>query len=116
MRVLMERQCDAGTAAVDRNHKFFGESPYHWIAAFAVIGIPSHLILRSGFHPVDRWQVVPLWSVLLIGTLPLTCELVIKARRRGLGSDLLAGISIVMAATLGEYLAGALVVLTLSGG
>ncbi|WP_210405701.1 hypothetical protein [Paludisphaera borealis] len=39
-----------------------------------------------------------------------------KLLRREFGSDLLAGISIVASALLGEYLAGAFVVLMLSGG
>jgi heavy metal translocating P-type ATPase len=43
-------------------------------------------------------------------------ELAQKALRRQFGSDLLAGISIVTATLLGEYLAGAFVVLMLSGG
>jgi heavy metal translocating P-type ATPase len=42
--------------------------------------------------------------------------LLLKLCRREFGSDLLAGISIVTSAVLGEYLAGTLVVLMLSGG
>lgn len=42
--------------------------------------------------------------------------LAVKAARREFGSDLLAGISIVVSVILGEYLAGTLVVLMLSGG
>jgi heavy metal translocating P-type ATPase len=43
-------------------------------------------------------------------------DLARKAWRRQFGADLLAGISIVTAVLLGQYLAGALVVLMLSGG
>ena len=43
-------------------------------------------------------------------------ELLVKLLRREFGSDLLAGISIVTSVILGEYLAGVLVVLMLSGG
>ena len=43
-------------------------------------------------------------------------SLALKLVRRQFGSDLLAGISIVAAVLLQEYLAGALVVLMLSGG
>ncbi len=43
-------------------------------------------------------------------------ELLIKLWRWEFGSDLLAGISIIASALLGEYLAGTLVVLMLSGG
>jgi heavy metal translocating P-type ATPase len=57
-----------------------------------------------------------LYVVLAFGGVPLVLSLAIKALRREFGSDLLAGISIVTAILLGEYLAGALVVLMLSGG
>lgn len=43
-------------------------------------------------------------------------ELALRLAHREFGSDLLAGIAIVTAVLLGEYLAGALVVLMLSGG
>jgi heavy metal translocating P-type ATPase len=43
-------------------------------------------------------------------------ELLLKVFKREFGSDLLAGISIVTSVILGEYLAGTLVVLMLSGG
>ena len=43
-------------------------------------------------------------------------ELLVKLFRGQFGSDLLAGVSIVASVLLGEYLAGALVVLMLSGG
>jgi P-type E1-E2 ATPase len=61
-------------------------------------------------------QDVPLYGVLAVGGLPLVASLALKLIRRQFGSDLLAGISIVASALLGEYLAGALVVLMLSGG
>jgi heavy metal translocating P-type ATPase len=47
---------------------------------------------------------------------PLVGELIYKALHRQFGSDLLAGISIVTAVVLHEYLAGTIVVLMLSGG
>jgi heavy metal translocating P-type ATPase len=59
---------------------------------------------------------VPLFLVLTLGGVPLVVSLLRKLGRGQFGSDLLAGISIVAAALLGEHLAGALVVLMLSGG
>src|SRR6185369_169926 len=59
---------------------------------------------------------LPLLATLLFGGVPLVIELLLKLLRREFGSDLLAGISIVTSVLLGEYLAGALVVLMLSGG
>jgi heavy metal translocating P-type ATPase len=86
-----------------------------WIALLAVLGIASHLVLRFAVVlPVQPdW---PLWAVLGIGGLPLLWDLLRKALRAEFGSDLLAGIAIVTSAFLGEYLAGAVVVLMLSGG
>ena len=92
------------------------------IAIFALSGIFVHLGLRYGIHPQSsKWmgqdpQTWPLLLTLLLGGLPLVLELLIKLLQREFGSDLLAGISIVTSVLLGEYLAGALVVLMLSGG
>jgi cation transport ATPase len=92
------------------------------IAIIATAGIAAHLVLRYGM----RWQgslaagveldQLPLLIALAVGGLPLVAELLVKLARAEFGSDLLAGISIVVSALLGEYLAGALVVLMLSGG
>ncbi len=85
------------------------------IAALSIVGIAAYLILwfgwRSGPNPL--W---PLWGTLVLGGGPLVYELTSKLLRRQFGSDLLAGISIVTSVILGEYLAGSLVVLMLSGG
>ena len=53
---------------------------------------------------------------LFFGGIPLVYELARNLLRREFGSDLLAGISIVTSVFLNEYLAGAIVVLMLSGG
>lgn len=55
-------------------------------------------------------------AALLLGGIPLLYELLVKLLHRQFGSDLLAGMSIVTSVLLGEYLAGTLVVLMLSGG
>src|ERR1035438_6590201 len=86
------------------------------IAGVALAGIALHLILRFGMHSDVTAYQIPLWIVLSFGGLPLLFELLIKVLKLQFGSDLLAGISIVTAVLLGEYLAGALVVLMLSGG
>jgi heavy metal translocating P-type ATPase len=59
---------------------------------------------------------IPLLVALVAGGTPLVAGLTIKLFRGRFGSDLLAGISTVTAVILGEYLAGAFVVLMLSGG
>lgn len=86
------------------------------IAILAVAAISAHLWLRFGSQAAVRVQRVPLLALLLLGGAPLVLELVQKLFRREFGSDLLAGISIVTSVLLGEYLAGAFVVLMLSGG
>jgi heavy metal translocating P-type ATPase len=91
------------------------------IAAGSVVGIALHLVLHYDFHEsqplfgvsVDQW---PLIATLVLGGIPLVVGLAMKAIRGEFGSDLLAGISIITAVLLGEYLAGAFVVLMLSGG
>lgn len=76
------------------------------IAALAVAGIALHLILRSP---------IPLYITLIAG-LPLLFELARNVAKGEFGSDLLAGISILTAVLVGQYLVGAIIVLMLSGG
>jgi heavy metal translocating P-type ATPase len=89
----------------------------HWlIVVIALAGIAAHLVLRTTDRVSSGVQQAPLYAVLAIGGVPLVLELAIKAARRQFGSDLLAGISIVTAVLLHQYLAGSFVVLMLSGG
>jgi len=57
-----------------------------------------------------------LLATLVLGGLPLLYDLLRKLLKREFGSDLLGGISIVTSILLGEYLAGSIIVLMLSGG
>jgi heavy metal translocating P-type ATPase len=92
-----------------------------WIALLATVAIAVHLVVRfggyraesSGAFTLAEW---PLIVALILGGMPLVMELAWKLLHREFGSDLLAGISIVTSLILGEYLAGTLVVLMLSGG
>jgi heavy metal translocating P-type ATPase len=86
------------------------------IAALALAGILTHVALRWGSSAPAATKALPLYVVLVAGGVPLVLSLARKVVRREFGSDLLAGISIVAAVLLQEYLAGALVVLMLSGG
>lgn len=86
------------------------------IAGLAIAGILAHLALRWGSDVSPAAAALPLYVVLAGGGIPLVLSLAIKVVRREFGADLLAGISIVAAVLLQEYLAGALVVLMLSGG
>jgi heavy metal translocating P-type ATPase len=87
-----------------------------YIAALALVAIGLHLVLRYLAGATGAAAQWPLYVALVAGGAPLVLELAAKALRREFGSDLLAGISIVTAALLGQYLAGTLVVLMLSGG
>ncbi len=86
------------------------------IAAVAVTGIAAHLILRFGFGNQGLAQAFPLYVVLVFGGLPLVFRLIQKSLAREFGSDLLAGISIIASALMGQLLVGSIVVLMLSGG
>jgi heavy metal translocating P-type ATPase len=86
------------------------------IAGVALLGIAVHLVLRWRAGVAPHAAQLPLQIVLAIGGVPLVWALVVKLIRRQFGSDLLAGISIVASTLLGQYLAGAIVVLMLAGG
>ena len=86
------------------------------IAAVAVFGIAAHLVLRFGLGSRGLALNFPLYVVLIFGGLPLVVRLIQKSLAREFGSDLLAGISIVASALMGEFLVGSIVVLMLSGG
>jgi len=104
------------------------------IAVGALLALAAWAILTwsgAGSRPVDLGPVdpagwfpgrgltlaeVPLVAMLVLGGMPLVWGLLAKLLAGTFGSDLLAGISIVTSVLLGEYLAGVLVVLMLSGG
>ncbi|PAW64353.1 MAG: heavy metal translocating P-type ATPase [Verrucomicrobiia bacterium Tous-C2TDCM] len=87
-----------------------------YIAGLTLVAITSHLILRYGTSLGENAANVSLWIAYVFGGMPLVWGLLGNLLRREFGSDLLAGLSIVTSVFLGEYLAGALVILMLSGG
>ena len=115
----------------------------NFIAALSLLGIGAYLVLRyaldfgqevytlslnealtSAIAAIYQGQQafsiqlvqLPLVAVLALGGIPLVYQLVVKLFHAEFGADLLAGLSIVTALLLHEYLAGSLVVLMLSGG
>ena len=86
------------------------------IAGFSVAAILLHLALRFGLSTATAVHEAPLLATLVAGGLPLLADLFRKLLKREFGSDLLGGISIVTSVILGEYLAGSIIVLMLSGG
>jgi heavy metal translocating P-type ATPase len=86
------------------------------IAALSVAAILLHLALRFGFRTTPRVYQIPLLATLVLGGLPMLRDLLHKLLKREFGSDLLGGISVITSVILGEYLAGTIIVLMLSGG
>ncbi len=91
------------------------------IAILSLLGIIVFIILRFLIEIGSEIFSLPLYNlplliVLAFGGIPLVGVLLTKLVRLEFSSDLLAGISIITSVLLGEYLAGALVVLMLSGG
>lgn len=86
------------------------------IAALALTGIVTHLVLRFSFKTSVSVQHLPLLITLIVGGLPQLYDLLRKLLKREFGSDLLGGVSIITSVLLGEYLAGSIIVLMLAGG
>src|SRR5690242_11165151 len=86
------------------------------IAAVTLLCVVTYLVMAYGLAvpaSISRWS---LWIALAVCGGPLVVELALRLFKGQFGSDLLAGISIITAIVLEEYLAGTLVVLMLSGG
>ena len=92
-----------------------GWSSDRWLTVLALVGIVAHLALRWTAVP-ELWKNLPLWLVLGVGGSILLWTLLKNILNGQWGSDLLAGISIIAAAAMGEYLVGAIIVLMLAGG
>src|SRR5476649_1934193 len=86
------------------------------ITVFSAAGIGFSLVLRYAAHAAPFTCELPLFLVLGLGGFPLLYDLAVKISHRELTSDILAGISIVTAVCLREFLAGAIVVLMLASG
>ena len=86
------------------------------IPGLALAGIFLHLLLRYVLAVPRAWSLAPLIVVLVVGGIPLLAVLARKLFTAEFGSDLLAGISVVTAVLLHEYLVACVIVLMLSGG
>lgn len=100
----------------------WGRKPPFWrrkntiIAVLALATIVVHLLLRFAWRTSPLAYQIPLLATLVLGGIPLVYQLIKKVLSREFGSDLLGGISIVTSVIMGEYLAGAIIVLMLAGG
>jgi cation transport ATPase len=86
------------------------------VALVAAGGIVVHLLLRFAWSSSAVVSDIPLYVALVLGGAPLVVNLSRKLWAGVFGSDFLAGVSIVTAVVLQEYLVGTIVVLMLSGG
>lgn len=87
-----------------------------YIAILAIVSITIHVVFQYFIPDLQRYSQYPLYITLALGGGILVFDLIRKLVTFDFGSDLLAGMSIVTAVLLEEYLAGSLVVLMLSGG
>jgi heavy metal translocating P-type ATPase len=94
----------------------FAPSKETLIAGFTLLAIALHLVLKYPLRFPSLHVNLPLFAVLVIGGIPMVWELLKKLWKHEFGSDLLAGVSIVTAILLRQYLVASIVVLMLSGG
>jgi heavy metal translocating P-type ATPase len=86
------------------------------VAFVALGGILAHLLLRFLWGSSAIVSATPLYVALVLGGVPLVVTLSRRLLAGEFGSDFLAGVSIVTAVVLHQYLVGTIVVLMLSGG
>lgn len=87
-----------------------------YIALLTLAGLAAHLALRHAAGVRPATALVPLYVILLLGGVPLVIALGRNLLSGKFGSDLLAGVSILSAVLLREYLVASIIVLMLSGG
>ena len=87
-----------------------------YIALLAAVSILLYLTGRYGWGVPAEQSRWPLIFILIAGGAPLLFDLLRNVLHGNFGADILAGLSIVVSAILGEYLAGSIVILMLSGG
>lgn len=99
---------------IGRFHLSFPKEIY--IAVLAAVCISLSLALRFAWQASPTFSTIPLYVTLIVGGVPLMIDLAEKLLALEFGSDLLAGVSVITAVLLGEFLVAAIVVLMLSGG
>ncbi len=90
------------------------------VVAATLISISLNLLLKYIYNIPGIWGIeaydIPLIIVIIAGGTPLIFQILLKVVKGDFGADMLAAISVIVAAILHEYLAGVLVILMLSGG
>ena len=87
----------------------------HYPLPFSVIALllASLITWLLGWHTLAQWSLI---AIILLGGLPLLWETVRQLARGEVGVDVIAILAIGGSLILGQYLAGAIIVLMLSGG
>ena len=111
----MHDRSGAGGAAVGAQGRGLTERGHTAAAALALVGVAVYVVFRLT-RASPALVDTPLLVVLVLAGAPLVVALGWRALHGEFGSDHLAGVSIVTAILLHEYLAGAIVVLMLAGG
>lgn len=99
-----------------RGKRLFRHPNEAYIAVFSILAILLHLVLWYFAGMRTQIALLPLYMALLYGGVPLLIHLARKLAKREFGSDHLAGLSILTAVLLGQFLVATIVVLMLSGG
>jgi len=102
----------AGESLIARGRRAWNRSS----VILSVTAILLHLSLRYSLHVPGDAPLIPLWIATAAGGLPLLFDLSQQALKKQFGSDFLAGLSIVTASLMGEYLVATMIVLMFSGG
>lgn len=82
-----------------------------WVTIAALASVALHFFLLN-----TPYSNIPLQAVIVAGGLPLLAQIAMKLLKGDFGADLMAIIALMTAAILGEYLAGVLIIIMLSGG
>ncbi len=84
--------------------------------AAALGGIAIHLVLAFAVHLHGPAANAPLWIGIAVGGFPFLLDLLKKFLHRQFGADLLAGIAVVTAVVMGQFIVASIVVVMLAGG
>jgi heavy metal translocating P-type ATPase len=88
----------------------------NWSAILTAIALAG-LLLSGAFWLLGLpFSLLPLQVILAVSVIPLTLQVLKKAFKKDFGADILAVLALLTSLALGEYLAGALIVLMMAGG
>ncbi len=106
---------DADNVDVSQRLVRFARLVRHYPLPFSVIGLllVSLIAWLAGWHDVSQWSLI---VIILLGGIPLLWQTVRQLAHGEIGVDVIAILAIGGSLILGQYLAGAIIVLMLSGG